>query len=207
MKALRQSVLAALMLAATAGVAAQATPPNALSTDLLAETDGTRTLQQSIVVAAPLAAVWEALTTSDGWRGWAAPFAQVDFRLGGVIETSYQPGAQAGAAGNIRNQIIAYLPQRMLAIRNVQAPPNAPFDVPAFQSLHTVVLLAPINPQATRVSFIQPGYGGGEPFDTVLKHFRFGNGWSLEKLQECFDKGPVDWARLAAEAKARAARK
>ena len=37
----------------------------------------------------------------------------------------------------------------------------------------------------------------------VLKHFAWGNAWTLDKLRQRFDSGPVDWARLAAEAAAK----
>jgi hypothetical protein len=136
-----------------------------------------------------------------------APFAVVDFRVGGLIETSYQANARAGAPDNIRYQIVAYLPQRMFAIRNVQAPRNSGFDVPTLQSLHTVVLLEPVNERSTRVAFVQPGCRSGEPYDTVLKHFRWGNGWTLEQLKKRFDVGPVDWDKLAAEAQKTNAKK
>ena len=193
------ATLAAVLVPAGAAQA-QTPPPSPVTTVLTTEADGTVTLDQRVVVNASPAQVWQALSTGDGWRGWAAPFAVVDFRLGGFIETSYRPDAQAGSPENIRNQIIAYLPQRMLAIRNVQAPPKAPFDVPTFQSLHTVVLLEPLGDRATTVAVVQPGFRSGEPYDGVLKHFRWGNGWTLEQLKKRFDTGPVDWARLAAEA-------
>lgn len=116
-----------------------------------------------------------------------------------MIETSYQAYAQAGAPENIRNQIVAYVPQRMFAIRNVQAPPRAPFDVPTLQSLHTIVLLEAVTERSTRVTFVQPGYRSGEPYDTVLRNFRWDSGWTLEQLKRRFEAGPVDWVRRAAE--------
>jgi len=187
-------VLAALASASTAAAA------SAVIDASRAEPDGTRTMHLSIEVPAPVAEVWTALTTSDGWRGWAAPMAQVDFRLGGVIETSYNIAAAPGAQGNIRNEIIAFAPQRMFAIRNVQAPPRTAFDVPTFQSLHTVVLVDPVDERRTRVSFVQPGYRAGEPWDTVYKHFAWGNAWTLEQLKARFENGPVDWKKKAEDA-------
>jgi uncharacterized protein YndB with AHSA1/START domain len=187
-------VLAALASASTAAAA------SAVIDASRAEPDGTRTMHLSIEVPAPVAEVWAALTTSEGWRGWAAPMAQVDFRLGGVIETSYNIAAAPGAHGNIRNEIIAFAPQRMFAIRNVQAPPKTAFDVPTFQSLHTVVLVDPVDERRTRVSFVQPGYRAGEPWDTVYKHFAWGNAWTLEQLKARFEKGPVDWKKKAEDA-------
>jgi len=192
---LRASLALSTLLTATAAPAASAVVDASRS-----EPDGTRTMHLSIEVPAPAAEVWTALTTSEGWRGWAAPMAQVDFRLGGIIETSYTLAAAPGAPGNIRNEILAFAPQRMFAIRNVQAPPKAPFDVPTFQSLHTVVLVEPVDERRTRVSFVQPGYRGGEPWDTVYKHFAWGNAWSLEQLRIRFEQGPVDWKKKAEQA-------
>ena len=189
----------ALVLAALAS-ASTAVAASAVIDASRAEPDGTRTMHLSIEVPAPVAEVWTALTTSDGWRGWAAPMAQVDFRLGGVIETSYNIAAAPGAHGNIRNEIIAFAPQRMFAIRNVQAPPRTAFDVPTFQSLHTVVLVDPVDERRTRVSFVQPGYRAGEPWDTVYKHFAWGNAWTLEQLKARFEQGPVDWKKRAEQA-------
>ena len=189
----------ALVLAALAS-ASTAVAASAVIDASRAEPDGTRTMHLSIEVPAPVAEVWTALTTSDGWRGWAAPMAQVDFRLGGVIETSYNIAAAPGAPGNIRNEIIAFAPQRMFAIRNVQAPPRTAFDVPTFQSLHTVVLVDPVDERRTRVSFVQPGYRAGEPWDTVYKHFAWGNAWTLEQLKSRFENGPVDWKKKAEDA-------
>jgi uncharacterized protein YndB with AHSA1/START domain len=201
------ALLPSASIATTPGPAAgSSTPaisvPGQAITSVVVDADGARTLIQSIVVDAELPEVWRALTTSEGWRGWAAPVAWVDFRLDGIIETSYRRSAQAGDPANIRNRVIAYLPMRMFAIRNVQAPPNAGFDVPTFQSLHTVVMLDATGPRSTRVTFAQPGYRSGEAFDGVFRHFAAGNGWTLEQLRKRFIDGPVDWDKRAAEAAA-----
>jgi uncharacterized protein YndB with AHSA1/START domain len=195
-RALQAGLLATALCAAALHAQPAAAPASPVQTEVTREADGTRTLRQSVVAAAPIAAVWEALSSSAGWQSWAAPFARVDLRRGGVIETSYRPDARAGDAASIRNEIIALLPPRVLAIRNVQAPPSTAFDVPTFQSLHTVVLVEPLDAQRTRITFAQPGYGEGAAFDGVLKHFTWGNAWTLEKLKERLERGPIDWAAL-----------
>ncbi len=43
-----------------------------VQSEVTPEPDGTRTLRQSIVVAAPIQAVWEAFCTAAGWRSWGA---------------------------------------------------------------------------------------------------------------------------------------
>lgn len=189
----RRFLALALALAAAAAPAADAPT---LKDQSQRAADGSRTLQQAIEVPASAAEAWAAFTTSEGFRAWAAPVASVDFRLGGFIEASYDPDAKIGAPGNIRNEILAYVPQRMLAIRNRQAPPNTGFDAAAFQQLHTVVLFEALAPQRTLVTIVQPGYPSGEPWDTVYRHFERGNGWSLQQLRKRFVDGPADWSRL-----------
>jgi uncharacterized protein YndB with AHSA1/START domain len=160
---------------------------------------GERILEQSVVVSGPVEAVWEAFTTSEGFASWAAPVAKVDFGLGGIIESSYELDGEIGAEGNIKNEILAYAPHRMLAFRTIQAPPATRFDVPTFKRLHTVVFLEEAGPNATRVTITQPGYLQGSLYDGVYRHFEWGNRWSLEQLARRFAEGPTNWADVLRE--------
>ena len=194
---MRRPALAAFAAAGVLNLAAAQTSPPAypVADQSWAAADGTRVLQQAIEVPAGAPDVWKAFTTSEGFASWAAPVAFVDFRLGGYIETTYDPQGKIGAAGNIRNEIVAFVPGKMLAIRNTQAPPVTAFDVPTFQSLHTVILFDPAGPTATRVTIVQPGYGAGEKFDGVYAHFARGNAWSLQQLARRFAEGPAKGTR------------
>jgi uncharacterized protein YndB with AHSA1/START domain len=180
---------------AAVALASHAQAPSAVEDQSYAAADGTRVLQQSAVVPAGIAAVWNAFVTSDGFATWAAPVAFVDFRLGGFIEATYDPNGKVGAPGNIKNEIVAFVPQRMLAFRNTQAPPSTAFDAPTFQKLHTVIFLEPLSAAATRVTIVQPGYGAGEKFDGVYTHFARGNAWSLQQLVKRFAEGPAKWPK------------
>ena len=188
------ALVLAFMLAVSGccGAVIAASPPGIDDTSTVSS-DGTRTLRQSVIVSAPLAAAWNAFTTPEGYRAGAAPVAQVDFRLGGFIETSYARDGRIGAPGNIRNEIVAYAPERMFAIVNRQAPPDVPFDTPTFQSLHTVVQFDDVGGGATRVTIIQPGYRAGDAYDRTWKFFEWGNGATLVALRDRFVKGPTDW--------------
>jgi hypothetical protein len=57
-----------------------------------------------------------------------------------------------------------------------------------------------VDERRTRVAFVQPGYRSGEPWDTVYKHFAWGNAWTLEQLKARFEQGPVDWKKRAEQA-------
>ncbi|MEO8753825.1 MAG: SRPBCC domain-containing protein [Casimicrobiaceae bacterium] len=177
-------------IAFAAAVFAQTAKPADVQDQSFLAADGTKVLQQSIVVPAGTAEVWNAFTTSEGFASWAAPVAAVDFRLGGSIESAYDPQGKIGAPGNIRNEIVAFVPQRMLAIRNTQAPPSTAFDTPTFQQLHTVIFLEPVTAATTLVTIVQPGFGKGEKYDGVYAFFARGNAWSLQQLAKRFAEGP-----------------
>jgi uncharacterized protein YndB with AHSA1/START domain len=196
----RGQIRRASALVAVAGLIALGAPlargQSAVENRSAVAADGQRTLEQSVLVPAPAAAVWQAWSTAEGFTSWAAPFALVDFRLGGHTESSYDAQAKAGDRDNIRNEIVALVPGRMFAIRNVQAPRKTPFDAAAFQSLHTVVFVEPVAPAQTRVTVVMPQVPAGAAFDGVYKHFEWGNAWTLEELRKRFTDGPKDWAKV-----------
>lgn len=201
------AALALTLVAATAAGQGAVRMPPSVENLSAAQPDGTRMIELRVAVPAPLPAVWDAWATADGFRSWAAPVVGVDFRLGGAIEASYDFAAKLGDRNNIRNAIVALVPQRMFAIRNVQAPEKAPFDAAAFQTLHTVVLFESRGANETQVTIVMPGVGSGPAYDGVYKHFEWGNAYSLDMLRRRFVDGPTDWAKMAAaaaEAKAKA---
>lgn len=167
------------------------------------EPGGDRALQLSIEVPAPPGEVFRAFATTDGFRSWAAPVARVDFRVGGSIEASYDPSVKLGSADTIRNQIVAYVPDRLLVIRNVQAPRN--FVHPElFQRTVTVIELAPAAAGRTRVTLTNAGYGAGPDFDGLYRHFEWGDAYTLAGLRRRFERGPVDWSKAEPPASAAA---
>ncbi|MGV8930385.1 MAG: SRPBCC family protein, partial [Brevundimonas sp.] len=149
------------------------------------EVNGHRIIQLALEVPATPSEVWTALTTSDGWRRLGVRFANVDFRTGGIIETGYSADAVAGSPGNIRNQITAYVPERMIAIRNVQAPPGFPY-ASEFAETATVMELEPVGSGRTRITLTATGFAPGPAFDTLYGFFLQGNGMTLEALRDSF---------------------
>lgn len=172
-------------LAVLAGGPAAAQSAGQLEDTSSVEPNGHRVIQLSIQIPAPPLAVWSVLTTSEGWRRLGVSFADVDFRTGGIIETGYAPDAASGATGNIQNQIVAYVPERMLAIRNVRAPPGFPHAA-EFATTATVLELQPVGPDQTRVTLTATGFAPGPAYDTLYAFFRQGNGLTLEALRNSF---------------------
>lgn len=204
MRRLLAAAAALSVLAAGAAQAASWKDFEGVTNTSWVEPNGDKVLQLSMDVPASSKAVWDAWVTSDGFRSWAVPVTEVDFRVDGVMESSYSPTAKLGDRDNIKNRIVAYIPGRMFAIRNVQAP--IPFkDAERFSETATIIELEPRGPSLTKVTLTAVGYRPGEPFDTLYKHFEWGDAYMLAELAKRFEKGPVDWAKAAQQAKADAA--
>lgn len=168
------------------------------------EADGDKVLQLSIVVKATPAQVWRAFTTGEGYREWVAPVAQIDLAVDGMIEASYSATAKIGDPDNIKNRIVAYVPERMLSIRNVQAPKALPHR-DLFPRISTTMEFEDVGGGRTRVQLTAVGYGKDPGFDVLYGHFEWGNAYTLNELKKRFDTGPIDWAAVAERQKAAAA--
>jgi len=209
MKRILAAALASALLASPAHAAEPAKVPDwrdfrAVTNSSFVEASGDRVLQLSIVVTASPAQVWDAFTTAEGYRAWVAPVSVVDLRIGGDIEASYDPAAKIGGPDNIKNRIVAYVPQRLLSFRNVQAPKALPHRE-LFGDIVTTLEIEDLGAGRSRVSLTSVGYGAGEGFDTLYRHFEWGNAYSLNELKKRFETGPIDWAAVFERQKAAAA--
>jgi uncharacterized protein YndB with AHSA1/START domain len=152
------------------------------------EADGSGVIRVTTTVRAPAERVWAAMTSAEGWRRWAVKQAWVDFRIGGMIETSYDEAAAQGRPGNIKNRIEAFIPGRMLTIRNVQAPPGFA-NAEEFGQTVTVIELTPNPDGSTLVSVTGVGFRPGAAFDDLFGKFRMGNSWTLQSLKRALEAG------------------
>jgi uncharacterized protein YndB with AHSA1/START domain len=191
-------------LAATAAAAeAPPTPPAPVVNDTsYRDAAGNWVQQLDVVVEAPVARVWAAFATSEGFKTWAAPVAHVDLRNDGMIEASYSEAARLGDPDNIRNRIVAYVPERVIVLQNVNVPKGAQFDAEAFMTIRSVIEFEDLGNGRTRVTQSGVGYGPGEAYEGVFKHFRAGNVFAFRMLAQSFITGPVDWKAMAARARA-----
>jgi len=206
MKTMGRILAGAAALAISAGAAAAQSVkdfPEVVDSSFV-QANGHKVLRIALVVPAARRAVWDRFTTTEGYKAWAVPVAKVEAGLGGVIEGSYDFKAKVGDEDNIRNQIVVYAPERTLAIRNVHAPKGLPGGK-EFGEIVTVMEFEDAGAGATRVTLTAVGYQPGEPYDTLYKHFSWGNAYSLMKLKDSFTKGPIDWKQVQAQQEAKAA--
>ncbi len=153
--------------------------------------DGSHTLVHDIVVAAPPAQVWEAVSTAQCWTGWAVPVAWWD---GDLLETSYSAGAARGDPSTIQQRIAAVVPGRLIAFRTVKAPQGFP-NFETFRQVTHVIELEPAGDGRTRVRLTSAGYADTDAGRQLLGFFTEGNRITLERLRDRFANGPVDWTR------------
>lgn len=175
-------------IATLAAIAASfATPIPAVGQDIVTEVveenDGTRTLVHETVIDAPVADVWAALSTEEGWKMWGPRFAWFDLRFGGSIETGYFEDTVRGDPRNIIHRIIAFVPERMMALQVLQAPESGPVSLDTIKHTWGVYELEPLGVEQTRLRISGMGYGVDEQSSRLLEFFKTGNAYSINLLK------------------------
>lgn len=187
---MRQFALAAVLCLALAPPAsAQMAGFPAVTDASRTEANGERIISLSAVVPVPPAEVWEVLTTPEGWVAHlGVARAAIDLRIDGVIETSYDAAVALGSPGTIKNQIVAYVPGRLLAIRNIQAPDGFT-HAEEFGRTVTVITLTPVD-GGTRIDLQGVGFVPGAAFDALYGQFHAGDAWTLQQLHDGLTSRP-----------------
>lgn len=176
-------------LALLLAIAAPA-PANAVSTASHVESSTSSQSVHEVLVPASQAAVWAAISTSAGWRGWAATQA---WTLDGdpqVIETSYDPKGAPGAAANIKSEIVLKVPERILAFRTVKAPEGFA-DFEALAAVTWVIELEPAT-GGTRVRLTGVGYPRTPAGQRIQAFFSSHNPVALGALRDRFASAGSD---------------
>lgn len=138
-------------------------------------------------VSAPIAAVWRVWSTSDGFKATGVAMADVDLRVGGLIRSRYAAGGSLGDEQTIENEILAYEPPRMIAIRIHRPPANFPFK-DAWKHTWTVVTLTPVDANRTKVRAASLGYGSDAESTAMRRFFERGNQQTLDALAAYFSR-------------------
>jgi uncharacterized protein YndB with AHSA1/START domain len=141
------------------------------------------------VLAAPVAEVWKVFTTPEGWKALGVAQASVDVRVGGKILSHYDPKGTLGDEGTIENTILAYEPERMLAIRATKAPKGFPFPAEVRERTWSVMTFTDLGDGRTLLSLRGHGYGTDEASKKMRAFFEKGNAWTLERLAGHFAAG------------------
>lgn len=136
-----------------------------------------------IVIAAPASAIWNAWTVAAEIEAWMAPSSEIDLRIGGKWLTSYDEDSTLEDDSVVHNEILAFDPERMLAIRTVKPPADFPFP-DAILDTWTVLYIQPIDDNQTRIVMRMYGFGNDESSEAMREFFEWGNQYELDKLKE-----------------------
>jgi uncharacterized protein YndB with AHSA1/START domain len=180
------AVFAALVVAVPAFAQDQVTVQSTV------QPDGTTIIAHEVVVPAPTADVWSAISTAEGWRTWTVPLAWPSASASNVIETSQVPGATRGHRENIRHEFLAAIPGRVLVFRTIGWPSNFHAG-PALADVRWVFELSDAGSGTTRVRLTGTGFSPNRMAVEARDFFLQINRQSLDNLRRRFISGPMNW--------------
>lgn len=138
------------------------------------------------IINAPPSEVWKVFTTPEGFKLLGPAVVDIDFRVGGLMRSSYDPKVDLASDKAIHNQIIAFEPGRMLAFRIVQPPKGFPF-MNAYKSTWSVATFTDLGDGRTSLRLAGMGYTAEAESQAMRNFFKSGNAWTIKKLQSHFD--------------------
>jgi uncharacterized protein YndB with AHSA1/START domain len=151
-----------------------------------------RALRVEVTVTAPIAAVWEAWSTTEGIQSFLAPRARVEQTISGPYEVFFNPADERMSTKGCK--LLSYVPERMIAFQW-----RLPLDLyPQFAHEPTwvVVELHPAGVGRTRVTITQWGWGTGPVWDEAYRHMQLGWETAARQLEQRFERGPIDWSSI-----------
>jgi uncharacterized protein YndB with AHSA1/START domain len=150
-----------------------------------------RAIDKEVLVAAPVAAVWQSWTTKAGIESFFAPEAEVDTRVDGAFHIHIDPLAAPGMKGADTMRFLALQPMKMLSF-DWNAPPSLP-EARA-QRTFVVVRFFDVGGTSTRLTLHHTGWGEGGEWDKAYAYFDRAWGNVLGNLKKRHETGPIDWA-------------
>jgi len=120
-------------------------------------------------INAPLLEVWQLFTSADGLRRAGAAQAEVDLKVGGVIRSHPDLKGKLGDEGTTVQRILAFDPQRMLALRFEHAPMSLQ-GRDAASDIWTVIYFAAAGDAMTHIRIVGLGFDDTAASQALRKH-------------------------------------
>jgi uncharacterized protein YndB with AHSA1/START domain len=139
------------------------------------------------IVNAPVKAVWDAYTTSDGINSWMVAKGRVDLRVGGKMVSVYDKNDSLDGPNAIENTYISFDPERMFSIRCTKTPAKFPFKS-ILARVWTVVYFRPVGAGKTELVCRMIGWDGSNESNKARAFFAKGNQFELDELAKHFKK-------------------
>jgi uncharacterized protein YndB with AHSA1/START domain/uncharacterized protein YciI len=144
-----------------------------------------RSIDLETVIPAPIDSVWQAWTTSDGFKSFLVADARVELRVGGPFELYFAEDSPPGLRGSEGCHILSYIPGRLLSFE-WNAPPSIPNLRNANMRNWVVVFFEAVSPVETRLKLHHLGWGEGEDWDACFAYFAKAWPFVLEACRKRF---------------------
>jgi uncharacterized protein YndB with AHSA1/START domain len=173
-----KTIFLALGMIATASFAQS---PAAAAKPVVAD----KVLILEVTVPAPISAVWQAFTTSQGLSTWLTPGAVVDLREGGEWTAHFPRGSTGGGT------ILSFVPEKELVLSAL-----APDKFPTVRATRTRARFQfEAKGDSTIVRLTQTGWKEGDEWVKAYEYLTVGNAQLLATLHHRFASGPIDWTK------------
>lgn len=121
-------------------------------------------LIQEFTVNVPIDSVWNTYTTKEGWESAFVAIAEIDFKINGTIKTSYDKNATIGDSTTIVNNIINYVPKKILTLQ-AEISENFPeFMKKEAKDFYNVIYFSEVSSHKTKVESYGIGYKNNPSF-------------------------------------------
>ncbi|MFN8605985.1 MAG: SRPBCC domain-containing protein [Vulcanimicrobiota bacterium] len=142
-------------------------------------------------IPASRAAVWKALTSTEGVLQWQVALADLRLEPGAIWRTRYKADGVLGDEGTIENRLLTFDPERMYSIQIARPPKGFPF-MNIYREMWTVVYLEELDPQLTRVTARSLGLPDSQEGRAMGDFFEKGNRYTLAELKKYFTRPTTD---------------
>lgn len=154
---------------------------------LVGTADAQEPVVSEIVIEAPPAAIWSAWTAKEEVEVWMAPSVRIELEIGGDWLTSYEGNAALDDDSVVHNRILAFDPERMLALATVKPPADFPFPS-AILNTWSVLYIDAIDDGKTKVTLRMFGFGDDQESEAMREFFEWGNQYELDNLKSYIDQ-------------------
>jgi uncharacterized protein YndB with AHSA1/START domain len=186
-------ILVVIGLVSVPAFCAAEDPPTSQS----ASTTCTDPLVVEGVIKAPVSEVWKVFSTAEGFKKLGVAQCEMEFRIGGLIRTHYDPKGTLGDEGTIQNEILSFEPQRVMSFRIHKPPKDFPFPEATWKQTWSMITLTDLGEGQTHVRLAGMGYTDTEESRKMRDFFKNGNAWVIQHLQQQFDSTVLSTGRSA----------
>ncbi len=161
----------------------------AISSKISTTAAGELIVTQKVTINVPVAKVWSAYTTSEGWRGWVAPVAHVELKVGGEIRTNYNKNGTTNDESANELRIVNYVPEKLLTLQ-AKVSKNWPEVMKSQEKqMFNIILFEALGANRTRITSYGTGYRDTPASHKLLKFFVPANEKTFRSLIKYLEEG------------------